>query len=244
MSITSSSFTRYYGLPNGAAQAYYICRNFLDKKHPVLFVSAQDLDDFDHAAQSFSPVGTQLLSFPSTDTAQMRFLHQLLSHKNGPVLISAPYEALATPLPRLEDFRARTHMCAPLSSRLSQEHLVEREGEIKTNPKPLKRSLRGYVVLTADLNKAVVRLHDLTKRRLVISADLAVESIKGALFLPRQIRIAAAYVEYEPLPFLGYAVDLENMEPPALLHIAPPSDSRYESMVFCAASWPTQSTAK
>ena len=110
MVVQSSPFTRYYGLPNGAAQAYYVCGNFLDKARPVVFVSAQDLDDFDHAAQAFAPQGTQLLSFPATDTGQMRFLHQLLSHTGGPVLISAPYETLSTPLPNVADFQARTHV--------------------------------------------------------------------------------------------------------------------------------------
>ena len=54
MSTKSSSFTRYYGLPNGAVQAYYICKNLLDTTRPVIFVSAQDLDDFDQAAQTFA----------------------------------------------------------------------------------------------------------------------------------------------------------------------------------------------
>ena len=110
MSAVTSSFTRYYGLPNGAAQAYYVCSTFLDEKRPTLFISAQDLDDFDHAAHEFAPAGATLLTFPATDTGQMHFLHQLLSHKSGPVLISAPYEALQTPLPDVRDFHTRTHI--------------------------------------------------------------------------------------------------------------------------------------
>ncbi len=109
MSANSTPFTRYYGLPNAAAQAYYLCKNLLDTNRPVIFVSAQDLDDFDQSAQTFAPAGTLLLSFPGTDTGQMRFLHQLLNHKKGPVLISAPYEALQTPLPNPTDFQARTY---------------------------------------------------------------------------------------------------------------------------------------
>ena len=110
MSTVTTSFTRYYGLPNGAAQAYYVCEKFLNEKSPILFVSAQDLDDFDHAAHEFAPANATLLTFPATDTGQMHFLHQLLNHKSGPVLISAPYEALQTPLPDVRDFHARTHI--------------------------------------------------------------------------------------------------------------------------------------
>ncbi len=110
MSAVPPLFTRYYGLPNGAAQAYFVCQNFLDEKRPAVFVSAQDLDDFDNAAHEFAPLNTTLLTFPVTDTGQMHFLHQLLSHKSGPVLISAPYEALQTPLPNVRDFHARTHI--------------------------------------------------------------------------------------------------------------------------------------
>ena len=110
MSTASLSFTRYYGLPNGAAQAYFVCNHFLGKNRPAVFVSAQDLDDFDHAAHEFAPDNTHLLTFPATDTGQMHFLHQLLSRPQVPVLISASYEALYMPLPDLSDFHARTHI--------------------------------------------------------------------------------------------------------------------------------------
>ena len=110
MSTQPPSFTRYYGLPNGAAQSYFVCKNFLSEQHPAVFVSAQELDDFDNAAHAFAPKNAVLLTFPLSDTGQMHFLHQLVSRPNGPVLISAPYEALQTPLPDVHDFHARTHV--------------------------------------------------------------------------------------------------------------------------------------
>lgn len=108
MSPTKPPFTYYYGLPNGAAQAYFVCNHLLDNTRPAVFVTAQEPDNFDHAAHTFAPAGTQILSFPVTDTGQMCFLHQLLNPTKGPILMSASYEALSIPLPDLQDFRART----------------------------------------------------------------------------------------------------------------------------------------
>ncbi|MBP5617132.1 MAG: DEAD/DEAH box helicase [Elusimicrobiaceae bacterium] len=101
------NFPHYYGLPNLAAKAYFICRHILSAHPTTLFVSQQELDDFDCAGEEFATQGTQVLSFPSTDTGQMNFLHQLLtSHKN--CLISASYEDLSTPLPDPQDLQNKT----------------------------------------------------------------------------------------------------------------------------------------
>ena len=101
------NFPHYYGLPNLAAKAYFICRHILPAHPTTLFVSQQELDDFDCAGEEFATQGTQVLSFPSTDTGQMNFLHQLLtSHKN--CLISASYEDLLTPLPDPQDLQNKT----------------------------------------------------------------------------------------------------------------------------------------
>ena len=105
MSKPTSSLTRYYGLPNGAAQAYFVCKKLLHTT--TLFVSDQDPDDFDHAAIEFSPQGTKILPFPSTDTGQMCFLHQLLCTTAKNVLISTSYDGLSTPLPALDEFKKR-----------------------------------------------------------------------------------------------------------------------------------------
>lgn len=108
MRKSDSSLTHYYGLPNSAAQAYFVCKQLL---HTITsFVSNQDLDDFDHAAMEFSPDHTKLLSFPSTDTGQMCFLHQLLCTNSQKLLISTSYEGLSTPLPALSEFKKRTRV--------------------------------------------------------------------------------------------------------------------------------------
>ncbi len=107
MTKANFSLPHYYGLPNEAAQAYFVCNHLLRPNTPALFVSDQDLDDFDHAAHEFAPTGTKLLSFPSTDTGQMFFLYQLLTKTAQTLLISTSYESLSTALPDLEEFKKR-----------------------------------------------------------------------------------------------------------------------------------------
>ena len=164
----SPSFTRYDGLPNEAAQAYFVCKNGMDKNRPLVFVSAQELDDFDHAAQFFAPPNTLLLSFPATDTGQMRFLHQLISHREGPVLMSAPYEALTVALPNVKDFQARTHILHRGDTLRRQDllDLLESAGYTRNDyaETPGEYAARGSVV-------DIFCLHQLNPLRLYFSGN-------------------------------------------------------------------------
>ena len=139
MKRKTAVYTYYYGLPNAAAQAYFACKHLLAQEEPLLFVSTADLDDFDHAAHTFAPEGTRLLSFPMTDTGQMFLLHQLLKPTKHPMLLSANYEALQTPLPHAQDFQTRTHVLRRGDTLRRQEvlELLEQAGyTAMTMPKP------------------------------------------------------------------------------------------------------------
>ena len=48
--------THYHGLPHVASQAYLICQRLLQTDRATVFVSAQDLDDFDHAAHEIAMI--------------------------------------------------------------------------------------------------------------------------------------------------------------------------------------------
>ena len=113
MKTSPHSLTHYYGLPNGAAQACFVCKHILPTHSPTVFVSDQDLDDFNNAASEFAATHTQLLSFPATDTGQMNFLYQLLHADTSRLLISIPYEGLHTPLPIPEQFQQRLRAFHP-----------------------------------------------------------------------------------------------------------------------------------
>lgn len=150
MSTAAPSCTHYYGLPNGAAQAYKICQDFLSPRHAAVFISAQDLDTFNHAAHEFAPPKTLILSFPLSDTGQIRFLHQLLMPHKGPVLIGAPYEALQTPLPNAHDFKTRTRVlrCGDTLRRQEILDFLEQAGYTRDDyaETPGQYAARGSVV--------------------------------------------------------------------------------------------------
>ena len=107
-SASCSSF--FYGLPNQAATAYFLCQHYLEKGKSAVFVSAQDTDDFDAAAQAFLPKGAHALAFAQQETGQIATLHRLLTHPQQPVLLSTSYELLSAPLPDPAELKARTHI--------------------------------------------------------------------------------------------------------------------------------------
>ena len=148
MNKPTPSLTNYYGLPNGAAQAYFVCKQLLCTT--ALFVSNQDLDDFDHAAIEFSAGNTQFLSFPSTDTGQMRFLHQLLCANSQKLLISTSYEGLSVPLPALDEFKKCTRIFHRADTLRRQEVLdaLEQAGYTRDDyaETPGQYAARGSVV--------------------------------------------------------------------------------------------------
>ena len=81
---TKTNFTRYYGLPNGAAKAYFACQTYLNHNKNAVFVTAHDTDDFDSGAKEFAPRGAETLTLPETDTGRMSALFTLITPAAGP----------------------------------------------------------------------------------------------------------------------------------------------------------------
>ncbi len=148
--MTRSSSLHYYGLPNAAAKAYWLCRKVLTKQPQLLFVSHEDLDDFVAAAHTFAPADTRILSFPATKAGQMNFLHQLLALLSTPQIICVPYEALSLPLPAPEEFirRTRTLHAREMLRRQELLDLLEQNGFERDDyaENPGQYAARGSVV--------------------------------------------------------------------------------------------------
>ena len=78
--------TYYYGLPNSAARAFFVCKQFLTQSKPVLFITHDDTDDFEHAAREFAPASASVFTLPETDTGRTAALWQILHEKNSSFL--------------------------------------------------------------------------------------------------------------------------------------------------------------
>lgn len=99
----------FYGLPNSAAKAFFICRHLLSLEKPLIFVSSEmDPVDFEEAAREFLPPSATSLNFADNDLARLAALHQLLQAGKTPLLVSASYENLTCPLPARDEFQTRT----------------------------------------------------------------------------------------------------------------------------------------
>ncbi len=236
MKKSAPSLTYYYGLPNGAAQAYFVCNRLLRPDVPNVFVSDQDLDDFDHAAHEFA-VHTTLLSFPSTDTGQMSFLYQLLTAHVQPLLISIPYEGLSVPLPACNEFtqRIRTFRRGDTLRRQDVLDALEQAGYTRDDyaETPGQYAARGSVVDIFGLHRAeplrlyfagnkieAIHAFDIDTQNLGAPADEALilpltfdeKPAQLADYLPK-----AAYIFDNPQE----AFDLTNYAPAAVLTSIP-----------------------
>lgn len=228
MKKNAASLTYYYGLPNGAAQAYFVCKHLLRPDVPHVFVSDQDLDDFDHAAHEFA-VHATLLSFPSTDTGQMFFLYQLLSSHAKPLLISIPYEGLSVPLPACGEFkqRIRTFRRGDTLHRQDVLDALEQAGYTRDDyaETPGQYAARGSVVDIFGLHRAEpLRLYFAgNKIEAIHPFDVDTqnlgESVDEALILPLAFdEKPARLADY--LPQAAYIFD-EPQNPFDLTHYAP-----------------------
>ncbi|OUO56196.1 transcription-repair coupling factor [Candidatus Avelusimicrobium gallicola] len=176
--------SRYYGLPNGAAKAYFVCQKYLNRNQNALFVTSSDTDDFDNAAHEFAPRGAQVFHLPDTDTGRMDALYDLLSPASGPRVLSASYEALSLPLPSPQEFKARLFTVRRGDTLRRQELLdnlqaagYTREDYAET---PGQYAARGSVVDIFCLNRPEpLRLYFAGNRVDVISAfDLDTQNTK------------------------------------------------------------------
>ena len=204
----TKSPTRYYGLPNGAAKAYFVCQKYLNNGLNALFVTASDTDDFDNAAREFAPRGAQTLHLPDTDTGRMNALYELLSPAQGPRLLSCSYEVLSKPLPDPNEFQKRLFIVRRGDTQRRQELLDRLEAAGYTREDyaetPGQYAARGSVVDIFCLNRPEpLRLYFAGNRVEMISAfDLDTQNTKEhtdqAVILP--------------LPACGGAVTAEKAE--------------------------------
>lgn len=181
---TKTNFTRYYGLPNGAAKAYFACQTYLNHNKNAVFVTAHDTDDFDSGAKEFAPRGAETLTLPETDTGIMSALFTLITPAAGPRLLSTHYEALTTPLPNPHDFTNRLFTVRRGDTLRRQELLDRLEnsgyGREEYAETPGQYAARGSVVDIFCLNRPEpLRLYFSGNRVEMISAyDLDTQNTK------------------------------------------------------------------
>ena len=219
-----SPFLHYYGLANQAAKAYFICRHFLKKDTPVVFVSEAEPDDFETAAQTFLPPQAQLLTFPSSPAGQSNFLYQLLQSSASQQLISASYESLQTPLPAKTDFQSRVHIIHT-GDILRRKELADRLEELGYTREdyaeaPGQYALRGSVADIFCLNQSKpLRLYFAGNRIESISTfDLDTRSTlatqEQAVLLPLRFeQTPATLADYLPHAFYVFDEPVQLSEP-------------------------------
>ena len=206
------SFSRYYGLPNGAAKAYFVCQKYLNNGQNALFVSSADTDDFDNAAHEFAPRGAQVFHLPETDTGRLNALYYLLAPAAGPRLISTSYEMLHTPLPDPEEFKKRLFIVHRGDTMRRQELLDRLESAGYTREDyaetPGQYAARGSVVDIFCLNRPEpLRLYFAGNRVDVISAfDLDTQNTKE--HVDEAVIIALSF-EKTPAVLTDYAPDYQ-----------------------------------
>ncbi len=150
MKQTPGPFSSFiYGLPNGAAKAYFVCKHLLPGQKNILFVTAGDPLDIEQAAREFAPEA-DVLTLPETDTGRIAALSQLLTPSQKPRFIVAAYESLTTPLPDRAEFEKRTFTLRRGDTLRRQELLdkLEQSGYTREDyaESPGQYAARGSVV--------------------------------------------------------------------------------------------------
>ena len=185
----------FYGLPNSAAKAYFVCHRYLTAGKNVLFVTHEDdLLDVEEAAREFKPASSTLISFAPSDTGRIAALHQLLQARTAPVLISTTYESLSAALPTPQELQARTFVLHRGDTLPRQALLdkLEQAGYSREDyaESPGQYAARGSVVDIFCLNAPLpVRLYFAGNRLDMISPfDLDSQNTRGqedhAVILP------------------------------------------------------------
>lgn len=195
MKDTQPSFSSFiYGLPNGAAKAYFICREILPTSPQTLLVSENNLDDIMSAAREFAPTNTQILAFPATQSGRLAALYQLMSAKQNHTFILADYAALTAPLPTRKEFEKNTFTLVRGQSIRRQELVdtLEQIGYAREDytESPGQYAVRGSVVdIFCPQEPLPLRLYFSGNRLEMISAfDLDTQNTKNqtdkAVILP------------------------------------------------------------
>ena len=174
--IPATSTPFFYGLPNSAAKAYFVCRRLLENRKSVIFVCADtDPLDFEEAAREFLPPHTGLLNLAGPDTSRWAALHELLTAPDKPYLICISYENLLRPIPAKNEFQSRTFTLYRGNTLRRQELLNQLEDAGYTRDDyaeaPGQYAARGSVVDIFCLNTNLpLRLYFSGNRLEMISA--------------------------------------------------------------------------
>ncbi len=103
-----SAVPRFYGLPNAAARAYFLCKNYLRQGHSAVFVRKTGTEDgaLEAAAKEFAPPNARVIRLPEQHVGRMAALYQLL-REDGPFLLDAAPEDLTAVYPSAKEFKLR-----------------------------------------------------------------------------------------------------------------------------------------
>lgn len=217
---TDTPFSPHYisGLPNNAAKAYFVCKQFVQNKKNVLFLSPEPSEAFDAAVAEFSSNKATLIRLSEHPAAQMNALYQLLTAK-PPFVLSAGYDTFSLPLPAPEEFKRRifTVKRGDNLRRTDLIDILENNGYTREEytESPGQYAVRGSVVDIFCLNEEnPLRLYFSGNRVDMISAfDIDTQNTKSrlekAVIIPLRFEQTPAQLT-DYLPAAEYVFD----EPP------------------------------
>lgn len=115
----------FYGLPNAAARAYFVCQHFLTQGKNVVWVrkSEEDSAAFEAAAHTFAPQNARIISMPEATAGRMAALYRL-TQKGGPFLISLSAQDLSALYPDEQEFQRRL-LCLERGGTLRRQDLLD-----------------------------------------------------------------------------------------------------------------------
>ena len=124
MKKVTSSFSFYYGLPNSGAEGCFAVRKYLSNQQNIVYLTAEEPDNFANAVREFAPADTPIITFPEHTLGQLAALHFLLQARK-PFVIAAQYAAWNSPLPSPKQYQKNTLQIHP-SDTLRRSELQER----------------------------------------------------------------------------------------------------------------------
>ena len=208
MSSTQPKYPSFfYGLPNGAAKAYFICQKYIQEHPAVLFVTTQDTPDFEEAARAFAPKDTRVLSFPDTDTGRLATLYELATSTHKSSVVCSSYAGLLAKLPAPDTLRKRTYILRRNDTLHRQELLdkLETAGYTRTDytEAPGDYAARGSVVDVFSLTSPLpLRIYFAGKRIEAIHAfDLDTQTAKQSF---DEVVIIPLHFENTPADLTDY----------------------------------------
>lgn len=148
MKPLSSSFSFFYGLPNNSAAGYFAVQKYISQGQNVVFLTAQEPEDFASAVREFSPQ-TPVLLFSENPLEQVATLHALQTGPQ-PFVLAASYVGWTAALPAPETVQHKTLTVRPgdILRRSELQSQLEDMGYTREDytENPGQYALRGSVV--------------------------------------------------------------------------------------------------